>query len=204
MDLSALLQAFVTVFPAELPDKSMFATLALVTRLRNPKAVWVGVAGAFAVHATVAASVGGLLSRLPERPIAAAAAVMFSMGALLMWREAHRSYGASAGSVEEDVSIGVSKRSFRGIAATSFGVLALAELGDLTQFAVAGLAARTGEPISVGVGGWLATAGVAALAVALGGRLSQKFHLKRLQYGAALIFGVLGVWSAIEAAGISP
>ena len=49
MSIHALLQAFVTVFPAELPDKSMFATIVLVTRYRRPGWVWVGVVAAFTV-----------------------------------------------------------------------------------------------------------------------------------------------------------
>ena len=44
-----LLRAFLTVFPAELPDKSMVATIILVTRYRRPLAVWLGAALAFAV-----------------------------------------------------------------------------------------------------------------------------------------------------------
>ena len=58
MSIHALLQAFVTVFPAELPDKSMFATIVLVTRYRRPGWVWVGVVAAFTVHVVVAVAAG--------------------------------------------------------------------------------------------------------------------------------------------------
>ena len=61
MDLSALLQAFVAILPAELPDKSMFATIVLVTRFHRPLLVWLGVAGAFAIHVVVAVAAGSLL-----------------------------------------------------------------------------------------------------------------------------------------------
>ena len=37
-----VLRAFLTVFPAELPDKSMVATIVLVTRYHRPMAVWLG------------------------------------------------------------------------------------------------------------------------------------------------------------------
>ena len=40
MSLDAILRAFATVFPAELPDKSMFATIVLVTRYHRPLWVW--------------------------------------------------------------------------------------------------------------------------------------------------------------------
>jgi Ca2+/H+ antiporter, TMEM165/GDT1 family len=198
-DLTAAAQAFITVFPAELPDKSMIATLALVTKLRNPKAVWVGVAAAFAMHVTIAASIGGLLSKLPTRPIAVIAGLMFAMGSVLMVREAVEQ--------DEDDDDGFDAvkvrdvKGFRSIAVTSFGVLAIAELGDLTQFAVAGLSARTAQPLSVGIGGWCAEAGVAAIAVLTGRWLTTKFHLKKLQFVAAAVFALLAVLAFREALG---
>ena len=54
------------------------------------------------------------------------------------------------------------------VAATSFGVLFLAEWGDLSQLFTAGLAARYEDPVSVFVGSWLALVTVAGLAVLLG------------------------------------
>jgi Ca2+/H+ antiporter, TMEM165/GDT1 family len=196
-DLSAAAQAFITVFPAELPDKSMIATLALVTKLRNPKAVWVGVAAAFLMHVTIAASIGGLLSRLPTRPIAIVAGLMFTVGSSLMIREAREEADDDDDGIE---SVAVKDvRGFRAIALTSFGVLAVAELGDLTQFAVAGLSARTAQPLSVGIGGWLAESSVALIAVLTGGWLTKKFHLKKLQFVAAAVFALLAILSFREA-----
>src|SRR5699024_6444473 len=66
MSLHALLQAFATVFPAELPDKSMVATIVLVTRYRRPALVWVGVVAAFGVHSVVAVAAGSVIGLLPE------------------------------------------------------------------------------------------------------------------------------------------
>ena len=37
--------AFATVFVAELPDKTMLATIVLSARFRRPLAVWIGAAG---------------------------------------------------------------------------------------------------------------------------------------------------------------
>ena len=59
MSFRALLQAFATVFPAELPDKTMIATIVLVTRYRRPGWVWVGAVCAFAVHVVVAVAAEG-------------------------------------------------------------------------------------------------------------------------------------------------
>jgi Ca2+/H+ antiporter, TMEM165/GDT1 family len=52
VDLAIALTTFVMIFPAELPDKSMFASLVLGSRFR-PLPVFCGVAAAFAVHAVV-------------------------------------------------------------------------------------------------------------------------------------------------------
>jgi Ca2+/H+ antiporter, TMEM165/GDT1 family len=215
LDLSSVLQAFAAVFPAELPDKSMIATLALVTKFRNPRAVWCGVAAAFAMHVTIAAAIGGFLYRLPSRPVAAVAGAMFFIGALVMLNEARTnettlpdttSVEDSTTSVQDSIAnVGVTNRTatraqrFLPVAAASFGVLAVAELGDLTQFAVAGLSARTGEPWSVGIGGWVAEAMVAAIAVVAGQWLMRKFSLRKLQYVAAGVFVLLAVLAIREA-----
>ena len=47
------------------------------------------------------------------------------------------------------------------VVATSFGVLFLAEWGDLSQLLTAGLAARYEDPVSVFTGSWLALVTVA-------------------------------------------
>ena len=65
MSIRAILQAFATVFPAELPDKTMMATIVLVTRYRRPAWVWVGAVGAFTVHVIVAVAAGSAISLLP-------------------------------------------------------------------------------------------------------------------------------------------
>ena len=59
--LFLLVTVFAVTFVAELPDKSLFASLVLGTRYR-PAHVWLGVAAAFAVHVGVAVTAGGLLA----------------------------------------------------------------------------------------------------------------------------------------------
>ncbi|NCU80848.1 MAG: TMEM165/GDT1 family protein, partial [Acidimicrobiia bacterium] len=52
--LSNALVVFLAIFLAELPDKTMFATLMLATRMRRPFAVWVGVSIAYCTHVVIA------------------------------------------------------------------------------------------------------------------------------------------------------
>jgi putative Ca2+/H+ antiporter (TMEM165/GDT1 family) len=76
--LGELLRAFVTVFPAELPDKTMVATIILVTRYRHPLGVWLGAAAAFLVHVVVAVAAGSAIALLPERVVGGVVTVLFS------------------------------------------------------------------------------------------------------------------------------
>ena len=61
------MRAFATVFPAELPDKTMIATIVLVARYRRPLWVWIGAVAAFTVHVTVAVAAGSAIGLLPAR-----------------------------------------------------------------------------------------------------------------------------------------
>jgi len=183
--------AFVAVFVAELPDKTMFATLVLTTRFRAPLAVWSGVAGAFAIHVVIAAAFGSLVSKLPTRPVDAAVTVLFLIGAVVLWRSADEN-------PDEDEDVG-DAHGFGAIAARSFGLILIAELGDLTQLTTAGLAARTGQPIAVGAGALLALWAVAGIGVTAGQQLLRWLPLPTVRRVAAIIFMLLAVLSAVQA-----
>lgn len=192
MSFHAAVQAFITVFPAELPDKSMFATIVLVTRYHRPLWVWLGVVGAFAVHVTVAVVAGSLLSLLPEVLVQSVVLVLFAVGALLLLRAGRQ---AASAPPEEQV---VEHPTIPATVAGSFGVIALAEWGDLTQLATAGLAARSGEPLSTAVGAWLALATVAAIASTFGRQVVQRIPLHKVNYVGAAIFGALAAWTLVD------
>ncbi len=57
MHLTVIATVFPLVFVAELPDKTMFASLLMATKGR-PAQVWLGAAGAFVVHVAIATTVG--------------------------------------------------------------------------------------------------------------------------------------------------
>ena len=102
MSTRAFLQAFGTVFPAELPDKTMLATIVLVTRYRRPFPVWVGAISAFAVHVTVAVTAGRLIGLLPRAPVQLGVATMFLIGAVLLFRAARGAEEIEADSTVEE------------------------------------------------------------------------------------------------------
>lgn len=192
MSIHALLQAFVTVFPAELPDKSMFATIVLVTRFRRPGWVWVGVVAAFAVHVVVAVTAGSLIRFLPDEVVQVLVGALFLVGAVVLFRAGRR---AEADPVTEELA---ERTTAQAAIVGSFAVIALAEWGDLTQLATASLAARSGEPVATAIGAWLALAAVAGLAVTFGRQIVQRVPLHRVNYLGAAIFAVLGAWTFVE------
>jgi Ca2+/H+ antiporter, TMEM165/GDT1 family len=185
---SSFFTAFLPVFLAELPDKSMVATLVLTGTHRRPLAVWLGVAGAFTIHMSVATLAGGLLQRLPTRGVAAAAVVLFAAGSVVLWR----SRGDKA---EAALDTAVPTRSFLRVLLLAFGTILVAELGDLTQLTVAGLAATQPSPFLVFLGGLSAVCTVAGVAVLVGRRLLTKLPIRLLHTGAAIVFALLAAWS---------
>ena len=199
MDLATALGALLLIASVELPDKTFVATLVLATRYR-PLLVWVGVGAAFAVQTLIAVTVGGLLTRLPDTPVTVAAALLFAVGAVVLWRH----------SVADDTS--EAERGFAGkgragatglrVVATSFAVLFLAEWGDLSQLLTAALVARGGDPVSVFAGAWAGLLLVSGLGALLGRELVRRIRLSVVQRFGAGICAALAVLTAARAAGL--
>lgn len=192
--LTAFAVAFGTVFLAELPDKTMVASLVLTTRYRRPLAVWCGVAGAFLVHVVLAVTVGRILQELPTSPVRLAVAVLFLVGGVLMLRG-----GDDDESDEEgDATVGGSSLSGPAVALAAASVIGLAEFGDLTQLATAGIATQYSAPIAVAVGAWCALASVTALAVTAGSWIVRRVPLRTVQRVAGVVFLGFGVTALVS------
>jgi putative Ca2+/H+ antiporter (TMEM165/GDT1 family) len=183
--------AFITVFPAELPDKTMIATVVLTTRYRRPSLVWLGAAAGFTVHVTIAVAAGRLFALLPSAIVDLAAAVLFAVGGVLLWRTSDGATSVHDGTV-------VAATSARQIVVASAAVILVAEWGDLTQLATAGLAARTADPLFVGLGALTALWCVAALAATGGAALTRVLPVHLLRRIAAVVFLLLAVLSVVE------
>lgn len=196
MVFSVILAAFVLILPVELPDKTLFATLVLATRFA-PLPVFVGVGAAFGLQVVIAVTAGSLLALLPDALVSGVVAVLFLIGAVLLWREARK------GAEDEDAMLQARENtSFVRAAAISFGVLFAAEWGDLSQLATAGLAARYAEPVSVFIGAWAALLVISALAAFLGRKLADRLPialLHRIAAGLFLVFAVIAVVETVRA-----
>lgn len=193
MSFKDSIQAFATVFPAELPDKTMVATIILVTRYRRPLWVWVGAVGAFTVHVVVAVAAGSALSLLPETVVKLVVASMFAVGAALLVRAAR-----SAAPKADETDVEVVHATIRSTIIGSFALIVLAEWGDLTQLATASLAASSGEPFWTGLGAWVALASVAAIAVTFGRQLVARVPIHKVNYIGASVFAALAAWTIID------
>lgn len=189
--IEPFLVAFGTVLLAELPDKTMVASLVLTARYRRPLAVWAGVSGAFVLHVVLAVTVGSLLRQLPERPVQLGVACLFLIGGVVLLR------GIDA--ERQGEQNGAPTTSFRTVALTAASVVGLAEFGDLTQLATAGIAARYDAAAAVALGAWCALATVAALAVTVGSWIVRKVPLPMVRRVAGVIFLGFGVLTAVGA-----
>lgn len=202
MDLAVVLASFFVILPVELPDKTFIATLVLATRYR-PLPTWIGVGLAFAVQSAVAVTLGGLLARLPERPVTAVAGLLFAVGAFLLWRGAGAADAEEAETEEEfagKVKAGVTG-GVRAVGA-SFVVLFLAEWGDLSQLLTAGLVVRYDDPVSVFVGAWSALLVVSGVGALLGRALLARLRLSTVRRIGGTVCGVLAVLTLLAAAGV--
>jgi len=180
---------FGTIFAAELPDNSGLASFVLGTRYR-PGWVLAGAAAAFAVHVVLAVTFGSLLGLLPHRIVQFAVAAVFLIGAVLVLR------------TDDDDDEALRKANAAGfwaVATTSFAVILLAELGDLSDILIANLAARYHDPVPVGIGSVLALWAVTALAITGGRKLSQILPVRWITRLAALVMVVMAGFTLVEA-----
>ena len=182
---------FGIVFLAELADTSALATLVLSTRF-PARWVLVGVFAGMAVHVVVAVLAGRLVALLPERPLEAVLAVIFVVGAFLLWREAEDDD-------DDEPEVRRSSGTRWGVITTAFLVTALSEFADPSELVIATLAARYDEPVAVGIGALLGLWAVSVLAVYGGTRIQRWVPVRWVTLAAAAIMVVLGVVSAIDA-----
>jgi putative Ca2+/H+ antiporter (TMEM165/GDT1 family) len=189
VDLAIIAAVFPIVFLGELPDKSMFASLVMAARGR-PFAVWVGAASAFFIHVAIAVTIGvAVFNVLPRRVLDLVVAAMFGVSAYLAFQAARPTPRV------EPIEAPDTGR----VAATAFGVIFLAEWGDLTQVLTANLSARYHAPLSVAVGATLALWAVAGLAVIGGHGLLSRLPTRPLRLVMGSVLAVLSLLAFVAA-----
>lgn len=177
--LTSTSTTFVLVFLAELGDKTQLVCMTLAARHRG-RPVFLGAAIAFLLLNLLAVLFGATLAHwLPEKLLAAIVAVLFAVFGLQSLRT------ASNGENEEIV-----EKSGHSLFLTTFLMIFVAELGDKTQIAVAGMAG-TYAAGPVWLGGTLALVLSAALAVMIGRKLLQKIPMNLLHRLVGIFFLLL-------------
>jgi putative Ca2+/H+ antiporter (TMEM165/GDT1 family) len=192
LPLGLILGVFAAMILAELPDKTMIATLLLGSKYR-PVDVWLGATAAFIIHVALAVAVGQAIHLLPHRWVEAITALLFAGGAIYLLV------------VDEDEEVEVGEEEVaeapRGLRpfATTFVVIFVGEFGDLTQLLTANLAAKYHDPWAVFVGAVAGLTTVAALA-AFGGRFLVRYlPLKVIRKVSGVLLGAFALVSIYQA-----
>ncbi len=193
MQFSVIATVFAIIFVAELPDKTMIATLIMGSRYR-PLLVWIGATVAFGIHAAVAVAVGQLLQLLPHQWIEGVTALLFAAGA------AYLLFVPESRQEEEGEEEADSARKGLKTVGAAFLVIFIGEFGDLTQILTANLAAKYHAPAEVFLGAFAALAAVAAVG-AFGGRaLLRVLPLAVIRKAGGVLLAGFAVYTLVELA----
>lgn len=185
--ISVSLSTFTLIGLAEIGDKSQLVCMTLAARHRHWP-VLLGAAMAFLVLNALAVVFGaGVAAWVPERLTAGIVALLFGAFGIHALRTQH-----------DDESEEVVERPGHGIFFTTLLLILVAEFGDKTQIAVAGLAGSM-APLPVWIGATAALIMVSALGVWAGRTVLQRLPLlwlHRIGGGIFLLFALLAAWRA--------
>lgn len=185
---SVALSAFTLIALAEIGDKSQLVCMTLAARHRHWP-VLLGATTAFVILNVLAVAFGASIAAwVPERLMTGIVAVIFAAFGF------HALLNQNNGDSEEVVE----KRG-HGVFFTTLLLILVAEFGDKTQIAVAGLAGSMAS-IPVWVGATVALVMVSALGVWAGRTVLQRLPLHWLhRAGGAvfLIFAAMAAWRAL-------
>jgi len=185
--LSISLSTFVIIALAEIGDKSQLVCMTLAARHRHWPVI-LGATTAFLVLNLLAVLFGaGVAAWIPERLMAGLVALLFgAFGIHALYKK------------DDSASEAVVEASGHGIFLTTLLLILVAEFGDKTQIAVAGLAGSL-APVPVWLGATAALVLVSALGVWAGRTVLQRLPLvwlHRLGGGLFLLFALLAAWRA--------
>ena len=194
LDISIIISSFIIIFLAEMPDKTMFSSIIMGSKM-TPRWVFLGASLAFLLQVIASVTIGGFVSKMPRQPLNIAVGIVFIIGALLIVRE------VLTNEVEDEKVLAKKSASQGGIRQflVAFSVIFIAEFGDLTQIAAADLAAKTGNPLSVGIGAFLGLVCITALGVYFGSTILMKFPIKPIQIISIIIMSGIGIFTIATA-----
>jgi len=171
--------SFVVVALAEMGDKTQLVALMLASRYRRPWTVMLGILVATVVNHALAASIGvHVAAVLP--------------GAWLGWILGVGFLACGVWTLIPDRAAPEAAAPRWGALVTSIVVFFLAEMGDKTQLATLGLAARFNATVAVTAGTTLGMLAADGLAVFAGDRLTAIVPMRIVRWIAAALFFAFG------------
>lgn len=204
MDWHLLGLSFVTIFLAELADRSSIAAFAISGSTKYPRAVFFGTASALLAVNFIGAMVGGELAELlPLQVIKFIAAVGFAyLGIHLLWYAKDSSSGKKKSFVEDEtVDHAFRKKLVKkldnnplSVFSSTFVTIFLASIGDEEQIATLLLSAHSGSPWVVFSGAALAVISTSLLAVLLGQGLARSLSPKILKRISGVLLLLVSIW----------
>jgi Ca2+/H+ antiporter, TMEM165/GDT1 family len=195
VNAATVLTVFVVIGLAELPDKTMIATLLMGSR-GDPLYVWFGCAAAFCVHVALAVLAGQLLLRLPHTALEIVITAVFAFGAAYLLFVPEREEAARG---EREARRGRLNARWA-IAFSAFGVILLGEFGDLTQLLTVNFVARSHSPWSVAVGATGALLLVSAIGAFSGRALIRVLPTSVIRRGGGLVLAGFAIATAVSLA----
>ena len=185
---SVALSTFALIALAEIGDKSQLVCMALAARHRHWPVI-LGATTSFLALNTLAVLFGaGVAAWVPERVTAGLVALLFgAFGIHVLYKQ------------DDNESEDVAERSDHGIFATTLLLIFVAEFGDKTQIAVAGLAGSL-DPLPVWLGATSALVTISILGVWAGRTVLQRLPLvwlHRISGGIFLLFAFFAAWRAL-------
>jgi Ca2+/H+ antiporter, TMEM165/GDT1 family len=187
--LSSAGATFLLIALAEIGDKSQLVCMTLAARHRGLPVI-LGAVAAFAVLNLLAVLFGAAIAAwLPEWVVTAAVAVLFGF------------FGISALRFEEESDDeNIEEKPGHGIFATTFLMIFLAEFGDKTQIAVAGLGS-TANATATWVGATLALTCTSILGVVAGRRWLNRLPLHWIHRISGVFFLLLALMAVLRLLG---
>ena len=178
--LSSAGATFLLIALAEIGDKSQLVCMTLAARHRGLPVV-LGAVAAFAILNLLAVLFGAAIAAwLPEWVVTLAVAVLFAV------------FGISALRFETEDDEEIEEKPGHGIFATTFLMIFLAEFGDKTQIAVAGIGSAA-DASATWVGATLALASTSLLGVFAGRRWLNRLPLHWIHRISGVLFLLLAM-----------
>jgi putative Ca2+/H+ antiporter (TMEM165/GDT1 family) len=188
--MEALFTSTSVVTLAEIGDKTQLLAILLATRFRAPLPIILGILVATLANHFLAALVGSSIANLLDgdwfRYLIAASFVAMAAWTL----------------VPDEVDDLDDKPARFGAFVTTLVAFFLVEMGDKTQVATIALGARFDNLLMVTLGTTLGMMLANVPAVFLGHELIERVPLKIVRYIAAGLFLILGIWLALQTAGL--